>query len=69
MLKEHDEEDDEEDESQHSNSVFGVQHDDNSILLNESVDDGPNMSMDDAANPKLYCSNEEEDYDTFTVSQ
>ena len=69
MLKEHDEEDDEEDESQHSDSVFGVQHDDNSIVLNESVDDGPNMSTDDAANPELYCSNEEEDYDTFTVSQ
>ncbi|MCK7498640.1 MAG: hypothetical protein MZW92_54480 [Comamonadaceae bacterium] len=64
MLKEHDEED----ESQHSDSEFGLQHDDNSIVLNESLDDGSNMSTD-AANPELYCSNEEEDYDTFTVSQ
>ena len=64
VLKEHAEED----ESQHSDSEFGLQHNDNSIVLNESLDDGANMSTD-AANPELYCSNEEEDYDTFTVSQ
>jgi hypothetical protein len=64
VLMEHDEED----ENQHSDSEFGLHHDDNSIQLNESLDDGSNMSTD-AANPELYCSNEEDDYDTFNVSQ
>ena len=61
----------EEDGQQHSDSEFGLLHDDDDDDSDFVAGSPGHAIYEDTGepDPELYCSNENEDYNTFTVSQ